>query len=50
MSPTLNESSALQHFECSDAIKILIGIMFDFYTGLPHIYAGDEEVPTYLGS
>ena len=26
-----------RHFEHSDAIKIRNGIIFDFYTGLPHI-------------
>ena len=36
MSPTLNGSSALQHFECSNVIEIRNGIMFDFYPGLPH--------------
>ena len=33
MSSILNRSSALQHFECSNAIKLHNGIMFDFY---PH--------------
>ena len=37
MSPTLNESSAIQRFECSDAIEIRDGILFDFYTGLPQL-------------
>ena len=37
MSPALNGSSVLQHFERSNAIKICNGIMFDFYPGLPHI-------------
>ena len=37
MSPTLNGSSEIQHFECSDAIEISIGLIFDFYTGLPHV-------------
>ena len=36
MSAALNESSAIQHFEHSDAIEIRNGIIFDFYTGLPH--------------
>ena len=34
MSPALNGSS----FECSDAIEIRDGIIFDFYTGLPHVF------------
>ena len=38
MSPALNRSSAIRHFEGSDATEILDGIAFDFYTGLPHIY------------
>ena len=37
MSPTLNGSSAIQHFEGSDAIEIRDGITFDFYTGLPQL-------------
>ena len=37
MSPALNESSALQHFECGNAVKIRNGIMFDSYLGLPHV-------------
>jgi len=38
MSPILNRSSALQHFERSNAVEIRNGRMFDFYLGLPHIY------------
>ena len=38
MSPALDGSSAIRHFELSDALKIHDGIIFDFYTGLPHIY------------
>ena len=37
MSPALNGSSALQHFERSNIVKIRNGIMFNFYPGLPHI-------------
>ena len=37
MSPALNQSSALERFECGNAIKICNGIMFDFYPGLPHM-------------
>ena len=37
MSPALNGSSALQRFECGNAIEIRNGIMFDFYPGLPQL-------------
>ena len=37
MSPTLNGSSAIQHFKDSDVIEIRDGITFDFYMGLPHM-------------
>ena len=37
MSSALNGSSAIRHFEGSDAIEICDGITFDFYTRLPHI-------------
>ena len=37
MSLTLNGSSVLECFECSNAIEIHNGMMFDFYPGLPHI-------------
>ena len=37
MSPALNRSFALQCFECSSAVKLRNGIMFDLYPGLPHI-------------
>ena len=37
MSPALNGSSAIWHFEGSDAIEIRDRITFDFYTGLPQI-------------
>ena len=36
MSPVLNRSSVIQHFECSDVIEISDGIIFDFYTELSH--------------
>ena len=39
MSPALNGSSALQHFEHGNMVKIHKGIRFDFYPGLPHIVA-----------
>ena len=38
MSPALNESSMLEHFERSNASEMHNGIMFDFYPGLPHMY------------
>ena len=37
MSPALKGSSALECFEGGNVIEIRNGIMFDFYTGLPHI-------------
>ena len=37
MSPGLNGSSVIWHFEGSDVIEICNGITFEFYTGLPHI-------------
>ena len=37
MSPALNRSSALERFECSSAIKIRNGKMFDFYPGQPRM-------------
>ena len=39
MSPALNGSFALQHFECGNAVEMYNGIMIDFYPGLPHMYA-----------
>ena len=47
MSPALNESSAVRHFEHSDVIKICGRIIFDFYMGLPNMlsdYLGLEEM------
>ena len=38
MSPTLNGSLVIRHFEGSDAIEICDGITLDFYTGLPHAH------------
>ena len=37
MSLTPNGSSVLQRFECSCALEIRNGIMFDFYPGLSHV-------------
>ena len=45
MSPALNRSSALEHFEHSNASEIRNGIMFDFYPGLPHMHT---YVHTYI--
>ena len=38
MSPALNVSNALPRFECSNAVEIHNGIMFDFYLGLPQLW------------
>ena len=45
MSPALNESSAIWHFEGNDAIEICNGITLDFYMGLPHMH---HSSPPYL--
>ena len=37
LSPTDNGSLEIQHFECCDAIEIRDGIIFNFYTRLPHL-------------
>ena len=37
MSPVLNGNSEIEHFECSDVIKISDRVMFVFYPGLRHI-------------
>ena len=37
MSPTLNGSTVLQHFERGNEVEICNRIIFDFYPGLPHI-------------
>ena len=34
----IHRSSAIQHYKHSDAIEIRNGIIFNFYTGLSHIY------------
>ena len=39
MSPSLKGSTALKCFERSNAVEIRNRIMFDFYPGLPHMYA-----------
>ena len=38
MSPALNGSSALQHFEHGNTVEIHKGMMFDFYPGLPGLW------------
>ena len=40
MSLALNESSVVRHFKHGNAIEILDRIIFDFYTGLPHVVLG----------
>ena len=37
MSPALKRITALQHFECGNAVEIHNGIIFNFYPGLPHV-------------
>ena len=37
MSPALNGTTALQHFERGNAVEIRNWKMFDFYLGLPQI-------------
>ena len=37
MTLTLNGSSVMCGLECSNVIEICDGVMFAFYTGLPHI-------------
>ena len=44
MSPTLNRSSVIQHFERGNVFKIHIKTMFVFYLGLPHMHL----VPVFL--
>ena len=43
MSPALNGSSTLEHFEHSNASEIRNGIMFDFYLGLPHMEVEEPQ-------
>ena len=47
MSPALNGSSVIRHFEHSDVIEMCDGITFDFYMGLPHI-RNTHVAPTLL--
>ena len=44
MSPTLNGSSALEHYERGNVIEICNGIMFNFYPGLPQLYSVDQDL------
>ena len=46
MSPALNGSSAVWHFKRGDAIEIRNGIMFNFYTELPHVIQSHAELPS----
>ena len=39
MSLTLSGSSVLQCLKLGDALEIRNGIIFDFYSGLPHMYS-----------
>ena len=48
LSPALNGSSEIRSLECSDAIEIHNGIIFDFYTGLPHnIIVAFDQASTF---
>ena len=47
MSPTLSRSSALQRVKFSDALEIRNGIIFDFYSGLPHIVLFPRSSPQH---
>ena len=38
MSPALNGNSMLQHFECSNIVKIRNERLFDFHPGLSHVH------------
>ena len=38
MSPAPSRNSALQRIKLGDALEIHDGIIFGFYSGLPHIY------------
>ena len=46
MSSSLNESSALQHFEHGNEVKIRNKILFNLHPGLPHkcLFAFTETV------
>ena len=48
LSPALSGSSEKRRFERSDAIGIRDGIIFDFYTGLPHVRVRVRELAWVL--
>ena len=48
INPAFNGSTALQYFECGNAVEIHNGIIFDFYLGLPHI--GQTTVNFHSGA
>ena len=48
MSPTLNESFALQSFERGNVLEIRNGIMFYFYPGLPHMHLYLQVCRTFV--
>ena len=50
MSPALNGNAALERFECSNAVEIHNGIMFDFYPGLScsNVYVQKQLVQKQL--
>ena len=48
MSSALNRSSAIRHFELSDAIEIRNRIISDFYMGLPHVLVHREDHASLL--
>ena len=47
MSPALNGSTALPHFECGNTVEMCNGMMFGFYPGLPHILSDFQK---FLGN
>ena len=48
MSPTPNRSSVIQYFELSYAIEIRDRIIFNFYTGLPHMSTWGHQLQWQL--
>ena len=48
MSRILNRGSVIWWFECCNAIVIYDGIIFDFYTGLPHIHTYAVDICIYI--
>ena len=51
MSPALNGSSALQHFEHGNVVEVskyANGIMFNFYLGLSHVKSFQVFLPIFL--